>query len=402
MKSMKDEAKTKEQLADELNALREEVATLRSNKPKERHAVQLERMAAGLAHNFNNVLTAVLGYSHLGMKAEQSDLAKQRYFVQIAESAERLATMTDMLLAYAGRQIRQPVSLNLNDLLTDLQAPLRGVVGRDVDVKSKFDAELGLICADPKQVENVILNVVRNSYAAMTDGEGTLAITSENVVIDDDCVVGRPSAESGRYAMIAIHDDGIGMSDDVVGNAFDPFFSTKEIWEAAGMGLAVCKGIVEQNGGFIDIESERGTGTTVRVYLPQTGSVKGVARPVKRFLASGNSARTVMLMDDQPDIMDLASRVLREHGYTVLRASNEDESIDVARRHMDDHIDLLLTSLVKPFVNGDRLTKRFRKLHPETKTKHIYDFANDFVGESVVRRFDPVKLMASVREAMDE
>lgn len=366
------------------------------------------RLAGGLAHDFNNLMTIVVGYCE-SLKSELAsnpDLLKQ--VNQIHQAAERANSLTRQLLAFSRRQKPQAALLSLNTVLHDMADMLRRLLSDDIEVSMLPDPDLGLIRVDRGQIEQVILNLVINAADAMPRG-GKLVLGTENVSLDDDDRNEVPShARSGSFIRLTVSDTGVGMSPEIQARIFDPFFTTKEQGKGTGLGLATVYGIVHQAGGQITVESEPGHGTTFHLVFPRfAGALESSAKSATSF-RSTRGAETVLVVDDQNDLRALLCEVLRKNGYTVLSAMNGREALRLVREHAEP-IDLVITDVVMPQMGGRELVEALRELQSHTKVLYMSgytDGAEDITAPLyaehafIEKPFAPQELLHKVREIL--
>jgi signal transduction histidine kinase len=229
------------------------------------------RLTGGIAHEFNNLLTAILGYTNLLLGRVPSDSSLHRDLEQVEKAGNRAATLTRQLLSFSRRQMQELKPVNLNTIVLDMQRMLQPILGSTIRLTTPLDPALGIVIADPAQIEQVIMNMAVNARDAMPHG-GELTIATANVCVDDDMARQHPETAPGSYVRLTVGDTGVGMSDEVKARLFDPFFTTKAVGQGTGLGLSTCIGIVKQTGGFIDVDSTPGKGTTFHVFLPQAAA----------------------------------------------------------------------------------------------------------------------------------
>jgi signal transduction histidine kinase/HAMP domain-containing protein len=369
------------------------------------------KLAGGVAHDFNNLLTPILGYAQLGIMGLKPGEERLRpNLVEIQKAAERASNLTRQLLGFSRRQIIEPKVLNLNTLIQDMDKMLRRLIGEDIELVTQPAQDLWLVKIDPGQVEQVLMNLVVNARDAMPNG-GKVTVETFNAVLDPEYCASRQDVTPGDYAVLAVSDNGTGMSDEVKAHLFEPFFTTKEKGKGTGLGLATCYGIVKQNQGHIAVYSEVGQGTTFRIYLPRVNEAASAPTIARQADTMPRGTETVLLVEDEPAVRDLAVRVLREQGYTVLDAPNGAEALRIAHEHDGRRIDLLLTDVVMPLMSGSALAEQLRAAHPEIKVL----FASGYTDEAIVRHgvlspgvtliqkpFTPATLALKVRQVLDE
>ena len=324
------------------------------------------QLAGGVAHDFNNILTAIVGYTDL----LSADFAGQQRSLddldEIRKAARRAAALTRQLLAFSRKQVLEPRVLDVNGLAQNLDKMLRSLMTENIDLRYGLFPDIAPVRADPNQLEQVIMNLAINARDAMPKG-GTLTIETANVTLDEAYAVQHVSVVPGDYVMLAVSDTGHGMDDRTKARIFEPFFTTKPEGRGTGLGLSTVYGIVKQSGGNIWLYSEPDKGTTFKVYLPAVdASVEDIATAVAapRGWGSGRAgAETVLLVEDDAQLRRLAHRALAGEGYTVLEADRGAVALDIARRH-EGRIDLLLTDVVMPDTNGRKLAEALRAERP--------------------------------------
>ncbi len=311
------------------------------------------RLAGGVAHDFNNVITAILGFSELMLAHVDENHATHRHLAEIQRSAEFAASLTRQLLAFGRRQTLEPKVLSLNEIVERIQKMLKRLIGEDVHVITVSNPGIGKVKADPGQIEQVILNLAVNARDAMPNG-GVLTIeTSNKMVLQEELEVGS-DLSPGDYVCLRISDTGTGIPDEVKGHIFEPFFTTKENDKGTGLGLATCYGIVKQSGGYITVDSAAGEGTTFHVYLPRVtkGDEKTVSRDEFRKFPRGSER--VLIVEDEVTVRSLTAAILRRLGYSVLEASDGDEARELIRKEKG-HLDLVVSDVVLPHSSGKEL-----------------------------------------------
>jgi PAS domain S-box-containing protein len=369
------------------------------------------KLAGGIAHEFNSIMTAIIGHSELLLADLPPENPPAKSAAEIRHAADRAATLTRQLLAYGRKQILQPEILDLNAVIVGMENTLLHLMGRDVRVHFSFADGLKSVKADAGQIEQVVVNVAMNAADAMPNG-GKLTIETANVTLDAGYVSRFPELKAGEFVMLAIGDSGAGMTDAVKARVFEPFFTTKGVGQGTGLGLATCHGIIKQSGGHIALYSELGRGTTFKIYLPQAGSkteTKISASP-KKPLELPRGTETILLVEDDPSLRAMAAALLGRWGYTVLAAANGVEAMVLVHQPGRGHIDLLFTDVVMPQMSGNELADRIRALHPQTKIL----FASAYTESAIVQQgvlnpgvallqkpFTPSALAHKVRETLD-
>jgi PAS domain S-box-containing protein len=367
------------------------------------------KLAGGIAHEFNSILTAIIGQSELLLADLPPGNPLAKNAAEIRKASERAATLTHQLLAYGRKQILQPEILDLNAVVTGMENTLLHLMGRGVEVRFNPAVGLGSVKADEGQIEQVIVNISMNATEAMPNG-GKLTIETANVTLDEQYVSRFPELKAGIYTMLAIGDTGAGMSEEIKARVFEPFFTTKGVGKGTGLGLATCHGIIKQSGGHIAIYSELGRGTTVKVYLPQVEQeIKAPAQP-KTASDLPRGTETILLVEDDPSLREMACALLERLGYAVLTAGNGVEAMSFVHQQGRGHIDLLFTDVVMPHMSGKELADRIHALHPQTKILFTSAYTESaIVHQGVLNKgvmllqkpFTPSALAHKLREVLD-
>jgi len=370
------------------------------------HARRLEsvgRLAGGIAHDFNNILTAILGNAEL-----MTTPADREEVAAIKESVERGQDLVRQLLAFARRQVLKPRVIDLNQVLRETDLLLRRLVPENVVVEARLEEPLWPVLADPTQIQQAIVNLALNAREAMPDG-GTLTIETANVELDSAYARAHADAIApGPHVMLALSDTGTGMSAEVLEHAFEPFFSTKPVGKGAGLGLATVFGIVKQSGGNILAYSEPGLGSTFKIYLPrEAGPVGQAPKPAPSLPARGTE--TLMLVEDDAAVLRAAQRILESAGYQVLAANGPAAALAMEAGH-EESIDLLVTDVVMPGMNGNKLAERVRLHRPDLAVLFISGYTENAITRHGVldegthflpKPFGRLELLAMVREVLD-
>jgi len=388
-------------------------AALRESEDRLRQAHKMEavgRLAGGIAHDFNNLLTTINGYAELALRALPGDDRNRRYLTEIKKAGDRAAALTRQLLAFGRKQVLQPLVLELGALLADVGTMLRRTIGEDIRLVTATSPDLAPVFADPGQVVQILMNLSINSRDAMPDG-GEITIEARNAQVGEDILRAHPDATPGSYVLLIVRDTGRGMSDEIKAHIFEPFFTTKGVGKGTGLGLSTVYGIVEQSGGFIDVESEVGVGTTFSIYLP--GAVGVADPPAKKASVTPyvRGSETVLLVEDEASVSELLSKILVGAGYVVLEARDPDDALTMTSRYSDP-IHLLITDVVMPGMNGWVLASRVLAMRPGIRTLMISGYAVDALEGEDDKRLDPqtpflqkpftsIQLLRSVREALD-
>ncbi|MBE7470085.1 MAG: response regulator [Anaerolineales bacterium] len=366
------------------------------------------RLTAGIAHDFNNILTVINGFSALIKTEIPPDSSLHESLDKIIDSGGRAANLTRQLLAFSRKQHVEPKVLYLNMVVTEMSKMLHRIIGEDIALETKLVPDLWPVKIDPSQIDQVILNLVVNARDAMPQG-GKLTIETANVNLDQSYTRQHADVAPGDYVMLAVSDNGIGMADDVKQHIFEPFFTTKEMGRGTGLGLATVFGIIKQSGGHIWVYSELNYGTIFKIYLPRllrAGHQPEQVSPVRRLSGGGE---TILLVEDEPAVRELAVKVLRRQGYLVLEAANGKEALQLAQAHQGQ-IHLLLTDVIMPNMNGKTLAEAVTKLYPQTKILFSSGYTDnvmmqfDLMNSEVMfisKPFSPTTLTHKVRDALD-
>jgi signal transduction histidine kinase/ActR/RegA family two-component response regulator len=365
------------------------------------------RLAGGIAHDFNNLLMIILGHSELLIDREASDPATARSARRIQEAGNRAAALTRQLLAFSRKQMMQPRVLDLNVVAGEIEQMLRRLIGENIELTSRQMPNLGCVRADPGQIEQVIMNLAVNARDAMPRG-GRLTIQTANVQVDEATARRHPGMRPGAYVTLEVRDTGVGMDPDTKSHIFEPFFTTKEKGRGTGLGLATTYGIVKQSDGYIAVESELGQGTAFRIYLPQVAESVETLRPATRRVELPGGHETILLVEDEEHLRNLAREFLEMSGYAVLEAADGAAAMHQAGKH-DGPIHLLLTDVIMPGMSGPDLALRLKESRPETRVVFVSGYTDDALeahgvgsaGSLLAKPFTREAVARKVREALD-
>ncbi|MFH1112970.1 MAG: PAS domain S-box protein [Pseudomonadota bacterium] len=345
-----------------------------------RQAVKMEaigRLAGGIAHDFNNLLTAIMGYtSMLSLEMPQEERV-QRKLDQISRTAARAADLTRQLLAFSRKQVLEVSVLNFNNLIEDIESMLRRLIGEDIELTTDLRPGIGNVRADQGQLEQVVVNLAVNARDAMPGG-GTLTIETCEVLLEEGYCASRTDVKPGEYVMLSISDTGDGMTPETCNQVFDPFFTTKEKGRGTGLGLSMAYGTIKQHGGHIAVYSEAGTGTSFKIYLPRVQESLSRHVPNAEPERRSRGTETILLVEDEETVRDLAGEALEMLGYRVLKASSPAEAVEIAANH-PDRIDLLLTDVVLPRMDGKTLYVTLAAGRPEMKVLYVSGYTENFI-----------------------
>lgn len=366
------------------------------------------RLAGGVAHDFNNLLTIIKGYVELALGRVATHPELRGNIQQIANAADRAVTVVRQLLAFSRKQVLQPKVLDLNSIVLNMDKMVRRLVSETIEMTTKVEKHLGAVRTDPGQIEQVILNLIVNSRDAMPDG-GRLWIETKNVELSASLSSDQSSIKPGPYVMLSVTDTGVGISPDTLPHIFEPFYTTKESSRGTGLGLSTVYGIVKQSGGHIMVTSEVGKGTTFKVYLPRVeDSVEAPQKVEWARTASEKGKETILLVEDEPAVRELARMVLSEQGYTVIEAQNSEDAVRLAGRPGAE-IHLLLTDVVMPGMSGHDLAKHLTALHTNLRVLYMSGYTYNVIAEDgtleeglsfLQKPFTPQGLTQRVREAL--
>lgn len=390
----------------------EDITDRKSLEEQLRQSQKLEaigQLAGGIAHDFNNLLTAITGYSFLSLQKLHEEDPLYHNISEVQKAADRATSLTRQLLAFSRKQILQPKVLNLNTVVTDIDKMLYRLIGEDIGLLSILEPDLGTIKADPGQIEQVIVNLAVNARDAMPDG-GKLTIETANVYLGEDYVSHHISVKPGNYVMLAISDTGHGMDEETQLRIFEPFFTTKDLGRGTGLGLSTVYGIVTQSGGSIWVYSEIGKGTTFKVYLPRVDEeANEIGRTTADKQEMPKGIETVLLVEDDESVRELAKMVLDGNGYNVLEAESGNVALLICEGY-EETIHLLLTDVVMPEMSGLELAKQLETMHPEMRVLYMSGYTDNAIihhgilseGTNYIQKpFLPSALAKKIREVLD-
>ena len=366
------------------------------------------RLAGGISHDFNNLLTVILGYTDISKRTLKEGDPLLRNLEEIGKASERAASLTRQLLAFSRKQVMQPKVFDLNTVVSDLKKMLRRMIGEDIELRVISEADLGNIKADPVQLEQVIMNLVVNARDAMPRG-GKLSIETSNVYLDESYAREHVSVDPGEYVMLAISDTGCGMNEETRQRIFEPFFTTKESGKGTGLGLSMVYGIVKQSGGNIWVYSEEGRGTTFKIYFPRVTAEAEEYRRVGDTFEMPKGSETILLVEDAALVRTLARQVLETAGYKVLEAASAEAALTICEPN-GTRIDLLLTDVVMPGMSGNDMSKILLARQPDMPVLYMSGYTDEAIVQHGVleaginflqKPFSPGALALKVREVLD-
>ncbi len=393
----------------ELKKTQEEKDKLENQLQQSQKMESIGRLAGGVAHDFNNLLTGITGNVSLGMLDLSPDDPLYETLGEIEKAAKSAAGLTRQLLAFSRKQIISPKVINLNELIENIRKMLERLIGEDIHLRIIPDRNLGRVKVDPGQIEQIIVNLSVNARDAMPDG-GKLTIETQNKVLDEQYCKNRPNVNPGEFVMLAISDNGVGMDSNTQLKIFDPFYTTKNVGEGTGLGLSTSYGIVKQHNGYIQVYSELGKGTTFKVYFPK---VEDEAEDIKENRVINDLPRgteTILVVEDESLVRNIAIKILKRQGYKVLCADNGPNALAIVEQEKPN-IDLLLTDMVMPYMNGRELSNRLAKAYPVMKILFSSGYTENVIAHHGVlddgvnfigKPYSPQELAKKVRNVLDE
>ena len=367
------------------------------------------QLAGGVAHDFNNMLTIILGYGELVLEALPKDDSLRTAVEAMCEAGTRATNLTRQLLAFSRRAVMEPKLVDLNNLIGEMEKMLRRLIGEDIVLTTLLAPNLSQVLVDPSQIDQVIMNLIVNSRDAMPQG-GQLTIGTSNVEVDDEYARLHPGVAPGKYVKLEITDTGCGMPRDVKDHIFEPFFTTKEAGKGTGLGLATVYGIVKQSGGHIQAYSEPDYGTSFQILLPVADRSAALLSISTATPTQDRGTETLLVVEDEEGVRNMVVHVLERQGYQVLKAANGLEAMDICQNY-ESPIDLLVTDVVMPQINGRQLAEILHLQFPSMKVLYMSGYTDDAVIRSGVMQaetnflqkpFTTVVLARKVREVLDD
>jgi PAS domain S-box-containing protein len=364
------------------------------------------QLAGGIAHDFNNLLTTIAGYSELVWEDVKSNEQLRNDINEIRKATERAAALTQQLLAFSRKQIISPRVFDLNARIIDANRMLGRLIGENIELNLAMSDGPCYIEADPSQIDQILINLAVNARDAMPDG-GNLTISTESAMLDADYCRTVPDIDPGEYVLIHISDTGYGMSQRTLKRIFEPFFTTKDYGKGTGLGLSTVYGIVKQNRGTIKVDSRPGAGTTISIFIPHADLENHTASPAGNY-AELTGKETVLLVEDEDAVRALTEKILSSRGYRVLVADTPDDAIQICQ-DLQENIDLLLTDVVMPQINGRQLYNKLRTIRPGLRVLYMSGYTADVIAKHGVLENDTLflakpftveTLAAKVRETL--
>jgi signal transduction histidine kinase/ActR/RegA family two-component response regulator len=390
--------------------LKKEIAVREQAEQALREAQKMEavgRLAGGIAHDFNNLLMVIRGHAALSLNRVGSDGALRRELNEILKSTDRASSLTRRLLAFSRKQVLQLRVLDLNTLVTQVKELLPPVLGEDIQLFLDLDPEAGRVKADAAQMEQVIMNLVFNARDAMTEG-GELTIQTAHTQLDEDWVQRHAGAQTGPHVMLAVHDTGRGMDEEVLTHIFEPFFTTKDRTKGTGLGLATVYGTVRQSGGYITVSSKVGQGTVFQIFLPRVEDPVEVVEVPVAAPEPARGAETILVVEDDDAVRRMTREFLKIKGYTVLEARGAANAIQVMEER-NEEIDLVLTDVLMPGMKGRELVEKLTQIRANIKVLYMSAYTEDAainIGvlnpgtEFIEKPFGPDDLANKIREVL--
>ena len=367
------------------------------------------QLAGGIAHDFNNLLLPIIGYAEMSLPIVGEDHPVHGNLLQIQDAANRAKELTNQLLAFSRKQVLRVRTLDLSKVVLDFEKILSRLIGENVSIETVLEDNLPAIKADESQIQQILMNLAVNARDAMPGG-GKLVIATRLEYLDEEEASRLPKMKEGQYVLLAVKDTGSGMDADTLARIFEPFFTTKEQGKGTGLGLATVYGIVKQHGGGIDAESELGKGTEFRIYLPSVDEEVEREAPKPVIKPGVPGTETILVVEDEPVVRDFVCEILKQNGYQVIRAEEPLKAIDIVKVR-GDVIDLLLTDIIMPQMNGRELYIRLSKMREDMKVLYMSGYTDDVLGNHGVleenvnfiqKPFTVPDLTKKVREALDE
>jgi len=380
---VRENAKAEKTAAGELVHFQGSVEDVTERRQLEERYLQAQKvqaigqLAGGVAHDFNNILTAILGYSEILLDGYALEETPKTFVTEIKKAGERASNLTQQLLAFSRKQTLQPKVIQLNSIVSDMHGMLKRLVGEHIIIHTPTSPDLGAVKADPGQLQQVLLNLVVNARDAMPGG-GTITIETSDALLEEEYTRLYPDVTPGRYVMLAVSDSGTGIPPEVVAQIFEPFFTTKEVGVGTGLGLSTCHGIIKQSGGHIAVYSEVGHGSTFKIYLPET-TESGTHEIAEGGGCLQRGNETVLLVEDEPMVRDLGHLALSSLGYRVIEAADGIEALARFEELDGESLHLLVTDVVMPGMGGRELAKRIRDLSPTTQVLFNSGYSYDSI-----------------------
>ncbi len=392
-------------------AIGEDITARKKLEDQLRQAQKMEavgQLAGGVAHDFNNILTATIGYSHLLLSKLRKDDPARFYAEQIQASFDKAASLTQSLLAFSRKQILNPQAMNVNDVVIKIEKLLARLLSEEIELSTELSDRNLTVMADSGQIEQVLMNLATNAKDAMPSG-GFLSIKTDIVEIGKKFLDAHGSGRPGFYALISVSDNGTGMDEYTRQRLFEPFFTTKELGKGTGLGLSIVYGIIKQHEGFIDVYSAPGEGTTFKIYLPLIGTVVEEVNNHDASIVPQGGSETILVIEDNEEVRNLIRYVLEEYGYRVIEAVDGLDGINKFREHKDS-VDILVIDVIMPRKSGKEVYDEIRQIKPDVKALFTSGYTADIISkkgiiekglEFVKKPLSPPELLCKLREVLD-
>jgi two-component system cell cycle sensor histidine kinase/response regulator CckA len=368
------------------------------------------QLAGGVAHDFNNVLAVIMGYTELVVEDLGPDHPLQKYIEEIRHAAERAAGLTRQLLVFSRKQTVQAVELDLNEVVKGMEKMLRQLINENIEMKMIYGGQVSWIKADSGYVWQVLMNLVVNARDAMPEG-GKLTVETSTITLDENYTQTHAGVTPGDHVMLSVSDTGIGMTEEVRTRLFEAFFTTKAAGKGTGLGLVTCQNIVRQSGGHIDLFSEVGKGTTFKIYFPQIKQpLQASTQPLSKAKPLRGGTETLLVVEDEPSLRHLAQGVLHNQGYEVLTAPNGQDALRVVREHRGQPISLVITDVIMPRMGGKVMAEWLKTTYPDIKILYTSGYTENEIAhhgalesgvEFLPKPYSPASVIRKVRELLD-
>lgn len=362
-----------------LNSSTREKEILQNQLYQAQKMESIGRLAGGVAHDFNNMLNVILGYTEMAARRLPADHPQQRFLGEILKAAQRSADLTRQLLAFARKQPALPKILNLNHTIESMLSILKRLIGESITLSFEPEQPIDSIKIDPVQVDQILANLCVNARDAIGDRQGRITIKTSMAKLDEAFCDNHPGFSAGIYVSLSVSDDGCGISKEAIGNIFEPFFTTKGLGKGTGLGLATVYGIVRQNGGLIDVTSQIDIGTTFRLFFPPhheetTTEAQQHSQPITQ-----NGDAMILIVEDEPSVLAITETMLMQQGYNVVTAATPSEALKKASSG-DHNFDLLLTDVIMPEMNGAELARKIAGIYPEIKVIFMSGYSANIIS----------------------
>jgi CheY-like chemotaxis protein len=367
------------------------------------------RLAGGVAHDFNNMLNVILGHTEMALEKLEARNPLRTDLEEVRNAGERSANLTKQLLAFARKQTIAPRIIDLNEAISSTLKMLERLIGESIELHWKPGKDLPPVNIDPGQVDQMLTNLAINASDAIGRGHGRISIETSAESFSDEYCADNPGCSPGSYLMLSVSDDGCGMDRETRSHIFEPFYTTKDSEQGTGLGLATVYGIVIQNGGFINVTSEKGQGTTFNICLPVSPQEKPSSPKTTSHERTARGSETILVVEDEPSILKMVTMMLKMEGYTVIPAGSPGEAIRLAREHCGD-IHLLVSDVVMPEMNGRDLARNIISLYPNVKRLFMSGYTADVIAHQGVldqgvnflqKPFSKMELTSSIRRVLD-